>query len=237
MLLSDYEGKYVVYLITFPNNKKYCGYSSNLKRRWRNKNEYRTQVAVYRAIEKYGWDNLKKEVLYVFDNAEEALKQEAICIEEMDLLNPDKGYNLVPGGNVPPHGAQFLTEHGLQKMRENGKRLAKEVWDNPEKAAYAIKRMREETHKKRMLLSKEELKEKYGKHNIGRTPPNAKPILQIDLTTDEIINEYPSAVQAALALNLDSTASSNIRRTANGKGKQAYGYKWRWKNDDFSFRP
>ena len=235
-MLSKYEGKHVVYLITFPNNKKYCGYSSNLKRRWRNENEYSTQPAIYRAIQKYGWDNLKKEVLYVFDNAEEALRQEALCIDEMDLLNPDKGYNLVPGGNTPPHGKQYLSEEGYKKLQENGRRLAREVWSNPEKAAYAKQRMKEETHKKRMLLSKEELKEKYGKHNIGRTPSNAKAIFQIDLTTNEILNEYPSAMQAALAIGLEATASSNIRRTANGKGKQAYGYKWRWKNESSSIR-
>lgn len=229
MKLSDYEGKYVVYLITFPNDKKYCGYSSNLKRRWRNTEEYKSQPVVYRAIQKYGWDTLKKEVLYIFDNAEAALKQEAICIEEMDLLNPEKGYNLVPGGGQPPHGLQYISLEGYKKMQENGKRLAKEIWEDPEKAAYSIQRMREETHKKRMLLSKEELKEKYGRHNIGKIPPNAKPILQIDLNTNLVLNEFPSARQAAAALGLNKSASSNISRTANGIGKSAYGYGWRWK--------
>ena len=235
-MLSEYEGKYVVYLITFPNNKKYCGYSSNLKRRWRSENKYHTQPAIYRAIKKYGWNNLKKEVLYIFDNAEDALKQEAICIEEMDLLNPDKGYNLVPGGNVPPHGSQYLTEEGRKKLQEHGRQLAQEVWGNPEKAAYARQRMKEETHKKRMLLSKEELKEKYGKHNIGKMPPNAKAILQIDLVTDEILNEYPNSIHAARAIGLEASASANLRRNANGKGKQAYGYKWRWKDENSSTR-
>jgi len=228
-MLSQYDNKYVVYLITFPNNKKYCGYSINLKRRWRNENEYKTQPAIYRAIQKYGWDNLKKEVLYVFDNSKDALEQEAKCIKEMDLINKEKGYNLVPGGNEPPHGLQYVSEEGYKKMQENGKRLAQEVWGNPEKAAYAIQRMNEETHKKRMLLSKDELKEKYGKHNLGKTPHNAKPILQIDLKTNKILNEYSSAGQAALALGLDTKAASNIRRTANGTGKSAYGYNWRWK--------
>ena len=230
--LDEYKDKYVVYLITFPNNKKYCGYSGNLKRRWRSPEEYSSQPAVYRAINKYGWENLKKEVLYIFNNAKEALEKEAQVIEEMDLLNKDKGYNLVPGGGGPPHGLQFVTEEGYKKMQENGKRLAKEVWDNPEKAAYTIQRMREETHKKRMQLSKKELKEKYGKHNIGNLPPNSKTILQIDLETGDIINEYPSSRRAAISLNLDSAASANIRRVANGKGKKAYGYSWRWKDEN-----
>lgn len=41
MELSQYNNKFVVYLMTFPNGKKYCGYSSNIKRRWRNANEYK----------------------------------------------------------------------------------------------------------------------------------------------------------------------------------------------------
>lgn len=230
MDLSQYDNKYVVYLLTFPNEKKYCGYSSNLKRRWRSKNEYKNQKLVYSAIEKYGWDNLKKEVLYIFDNMEEALKQEKDTIQKLDLLNPEKGYNIVEGGGNPPHGLQYVSKEGYKKMQENGQRLAKEVWGNPEKAAYAKQRMKEETHKKRMLLSKDELKEKYGKHNIGRIPPNAKPILQIDINTQEIIKRYNSSMEAIRALGLEKQASANIRAVANGKRKTAYGYQWRWDN-------
>ena len=75
----------------------------------------------------------------------------------------------------------------------------------------------------------QERKEIWGKHNLGRTPHNAKPILQIDLKTNQILQQYPSAGQAALALQLDKTAGSNIQRTARGIGKTAYGYGWRWK--------
>ena len=54
-------------------------------------------------------------------------------------------------------------------------------------------------------------------------------LVAIDLKTNKILNEYSSAGQAALALGLDTKAASNIRRTANGTGKSAYGYNWRWK--------
>jgi group I intron endonuclease len=229
--LDQYEGKYVVYKMIFPNGKLYVGYSSNLKRRWRNANEYKTQALVYRAIKKYGWDNIVKEVIYVYDNKEDALKKEQEVIEELHLLEPNNGYNMVPGGGDPPHGLQYVSEEGYKKMQENGKRLAKEVWDDPEKAKYVVQRMREETHKKRMMMSPEERKEKYGKHHIGVTPTNAKPILQLDLQTQEIINEYPSARQAALALGLEPQSGANIQRTARGIGKSAYGYGWRWKNN------
>ena len=161
---------------------------------------------------------------------EEALEQEKDTIQKLDLLNPEKGYNIVEGGGNPPHGLQYVSKEGYKKMQENGQRLAKEVWGNPEKAAYAKQRMKEETHKKRMLLSKDELKEKYGKHNIGKIPPNAKPILQIDINTQEIIKRYNSSMEAIRALGLEEQASANIRAVANGKRKTAYGYQWRWDN-------
>lgn len=224
--------EYVVYLLTFPNGKKYCGYSSNIKRRWRSKYEYKNQRLVYNAINKYGWENIKKEILFKYDNAKEALEKEKEYIEENNLLDYNFGYNLVPGGGDPPHGLQYVSEEGYKKMQENGKRLATEIWSDPEKAAYCVQRMREETHKKRMLMSKEELKEKYGKHNIGRITVNAKPIYQLDRNTKEIINEFPSARAAAIAVTGEAQSSKNISRTANGKGKTAYGYSWRWKNEN-----
>lgn len=51
---------------------------------------------VYKAIEKYGWENIKKEILYIFDNKQEALNKEHEVIDEMRLLDSDKGYNDVP---------------------------------------------------------------------------------------------------------------------------------------------
>lgn len=230
--LQKYKDKYVVYLLIFPNDKIYCGYSSNIRKRWRNEKGYRSQQLVFRAIEKYGWNNIKKYILKSFSNKEEALLTEYNTIKDNNLKNPNIGYNLVDGGGSLPHGISYISEQGYNNMVINGKRLAHEVWDNPEKAAYCIQRMREETHKKRMMLTPEELKEKYGKYNIGRTPSNAKKVLQIDLVTGEIINEYSSARQAAIALGLDKTAGSNIQRTARGIGKSAYGYGWRWKNDN-----
>ena len=228
--LNQFQNKFIVYMLTSPNGKQYCGYSSNIKNRQsRNGNEYERNTSIYKAIKKYGQENMRKEILFVFDNKEEALLKEKEVIEQYDLLNPDKGYNLVPGGGDPPHGKQFITPEGLEKMKENGKRLAQEVWSNPEKAEYAKQRMKEEVHKSRMARTKEERKEIQGKHNIGRIPPNAKPIYQLDKDTLEILNEYPSATEAARALNQAISTSSNIRFAANGKRPTAYGYRQKWK--------
>lgn len=225
--------KYVVYLLTFPNGKQYCGYPSNIKRRWSRKGqEYKKCPLVYKAIQKYGWDNIQKEILYSYDNAEEGLLKEKEIIEQLDLLNLDKGYNLIPGGGILPTGSKFLTENGRKKLVENGKRLANYTWNNKEHRQYAIKRMKEETHKKRMLLTKEQLKEKYGKHNLGKIPKNAKSIIQLDLDFNTL-QIFSSSVQAAKSIGKETADSTNIRRSANSGGnKIAYGFRWRWKNEN-----
>jgi len=53
-----------------------------------------------------------------------------------------------------------------------------------------------------------------------------KPIYQIDLITDEIINEFPNTTFAAKALNISKTSINNC---AIGKYKQGGGYKWKYK--------
>ena len=232
--LTPFENKYLVYFLYFPNNKVYCGYSHNIKRRWRNENEYSNQQLVFRAINKYKWENVKKYIVYFYDDKESALQKEKELIEKFDLLNPEKGYNSVAGGGEPPHGKQYLSEEGYKKLQKNGKRLANEIWSNPEKAAYVIQRMKEENHKARMQMTPEQRKKSFGEHNLGNKAPNAKPIYQLDLNTEAIIAQFESAGIAAKTLG-DVKYGSNIRSVANGKRKSAYGFKWRWvENDNFS---
>jgi hypothetical protein len=53
-----------------------------------------------------------------------------------------------------------------------------------------------------------------------------KPIYQIDLVTDEIINQFPNTTYAAKALNISKTSINNC---AIGKYVQGGGYKWKYK--------
>lgn len=55
------ECHYTVYIHIFPNQKKYVGITGQrTKDRWRvNGNGYKPQKLVYRAIKKYGWENIE----------------------------------------------------------------------------------------------------------------------------------------------------------------------------------
>ena len=235
--LQQFQGLYVVYLIVFPNNKIYCGYSSNIHHRWSHGiSAYKSCNLVYRAFQKYGWnnENIKKYIIFSSRDKQLALNKEKETIKELDLLNHEKGYNLVEGGNVPP---SWAGKHHTEETKKLLSKKIKERWQNPLFAKKVRQKMLEASKKQKdrnKNFSILERKQIWGKHNLGRKPPNAKTVLQIDLQTHEILNEYSSARQAALALGLNLTAGSNIQRTARGIGKSAYGYGWRWKDESFS---
>lgn len=105
---------YKVYRHTSPSGKVYIGITKlKLQARWKNGNGYKTSPYFYRAIQKYGWDSFKHEVL--FDNLNEI---SAKCIE-VDLIYYYKqlgiSYNNTDGGegNTGNHKPKS-TEHKLK---------------------------------------------------------------------------------------------------------------------------
>ena len=72
---------YTVYVHTFPNGKRYVGITcQDVKRRWRDGKGYEGQV-VYDAIIKYGWDNVKHEILFEGLTKEQAEEEEKALIK------------------------------------------------------------------------------------------------------------------------------------------------------------
>lgn len=93
--------KYIVYKHTFPNNKVYIGITSCIKPngRWRNGKGYETQY-VYRAIKKYGWNNIKHEILYDNLFKEQAEEKEILLIKLYKSNDRKYGYNIENGGHI-----------------------------------------------------------------------------------------------------------------------------------------
>ena len=84
----------------FPNNKKYIGITSlKPKYRWSDGKGYKKQKLMYRAILKYGWENIKHEILYTNLSETEAKKKEIELIEKYKSNDENYGYNQTLGGD------------------------------------------------------------------------------------------------------------------------------------------
>jgi len=102
----------------------YIGVSKDLKRRFRNHAKHTNNLHLKRAIKKYGWDNLVKEVVLV--------AEETYCLMiEAKLRAADKmGWNITKGGGMPPSalGMKF-TRSEEWKQKQSVARKGKPSWN------------------------------------------------------------------------------------------------------------
>lgn len=100
--MSSALPKFTLYIHTFPNNKVYIGITSQEPtRRWGNHGQgYKQNPAMWNAIIKYGWQNIKHEILYSDLTEEQANTLEIKLIAQYNSTHPDFGYNIWPGGLV-----------------------------------------------------------------------------------------------------------------------------------------
>jgi len=113
---------YCVYKHTTPSGKVYIGITSqNINKRWKNGLGYEGCTAFYRAITKYGWQNIKHEIVIAGLNKAEACEMEQRLIAEHKSHDPQFGYNLTLGGeHYEPNG------EWRKKLSASNKRYYKE---------------------------------------------------------------------------------------------------------------
>lgn len=93
--------RFIVYKHTTPNGKVYIGITSRKPEyRWNNGKGYMHNEYFYRAINKYGWDNIKHEILFTNLTREQAEAKEVELIKYYDSTNRFKGYNIKAGGDT-----------------------------------------------------------------------------------------------------------------------------------------
>lgn len=224
---------YSVYKHTSPSGKVYIGITKQKPvKRWLHGKGYADQSYFYNAILKYGWDNIKHEVLFTGLTKEEAEKKE---IELIELYHSDDrvhGYNIAHGGNVK---GRFDAET-IEKIRKanTGKHHSKETceklrqleiqrWKNK---AYRENQVNKRKGKSAWNKGKEtplETREKQRAVKIGRYKGkdhwNSKMIINLD--TGEV---YESV--GMLAEKLHIINGSHIVEVCKGKRNKAYGHKW-----------
>lgn len=227
---------YCVYKHTCPNGKIYIGITcKNVFARWANGKGYTHNAYFYNAILKYGWDNIKHEILCEGLSKEEAEAKEIELIAYYKSNWHDYGYNLDSGGNVN----KSHSEETKRKISEShkGKRMPK----------YAVEKMALTKIGNKNRLGKrhtEETKRKISQANKGKFAgnknyfhthcfigaQNTKSIPVCKFSIDGILlDRKESANQFAVEMNLKN--AGHIIDVCKRKRKTAYGYIWRYESE------
>ena len=100
------------------NGKKYIGITSrNPNKRWRKDGKgYQRHLHFWSAIQKYGWDNFRHEIILHNETYEFACKVERCLIKHYKSNNPKYGYNNTLGGE-----GKLLTKEQKNALSEKRK--------------------------------------------------------------------------------------------------------------------
>lgn len=136
---DNIERSWKLYIHTVPKeisvydyDKYYIGITHNsLKKRWGKHGQGYKGQTFYRAIEKYGWDNIKHDVLYENLTQEEAENLEIYLIEKYKSYDSRYGYNAsyggLTGGMLPKQIAKYDLDGNYIKLYKNRDIAQKEV--------------------------------------------------------------------------------------------------------------
>ena len=110
---------YTVYVHITPNDKLYIGITcQSIHSRWqRDGYGYNKCTLFWRAIQKYGWDNIKHIVLLENLSKEVACECEKYLIAKYKANDPNYGYNLTNGGEGI--SGYHLTPEQIEVCRKN----------------------------------------------------------------------------------------------------------------------
>jgi len=170
---------YVVYLHTTPCGKRYVGITGQKepRKRWDSGYGYRNNEHFFRAIKKYGWQNIRHEVLLDGLSETEAVELEKTYIAQYQSDNPQYGYNKTSGGEA----GKEMSFETKQKISTSMKRLFETrvpPMQGKKHTEEAKEKMRHRTH----LLK-------------GETHPNSKQVVQRTLS-GEIVKTWGSCAEA-----------------------------------------
>jgi group I intron endonuclease len=194
-----------VYIITnILNNYYYIGSSKDVYRRLREhkNNLLKNQHENNRLQNGFNSYGLDNFTFEVleFHNEEFMISMEQWWMNMLQSANRNKGYNIRP-------------------VAASGKGLSKE-----EHSQYGTHRSQETKDKLRIAHTGMKMSLD---HKLNSAKGHYKPVLQIDNVTNEILSEFESVKQATEFFN---GGQGTITKILKGKGKTAYGYKWRYKN-------
>ena len=214
------------------NHMIYIGQSINIENRFiqhkNNKNNYDIHVA----LREYGIENFSFDIIELC-NKKELNEREIYWISYYNCQKPN-GYNCTPGGTGWNPAVEASKIRVAQYDLDGNFIKEFESISDAERQTLAghISDVLDKENKKSgeymwlSLKNRDSFPLKIKKWQDHRSQ-RKQPIYQLDKNTEEIIAEFDSAKDAAIALGL--SGSSHIVGVLNGKRKTCAGYKWRRK--------
>ena len=215
----DKNKEYTVYKHTTPNNKVYIGMTCQKpQKRWNNGKSYKENKYFNNAINKYGWNNIKHEILATNLTKEQAEELEIYFINEKYKSNNMKyGYNIEYGGCHQGKTSE-ITKRKIS--------IANKGKHNSPKTEFKKGRINIFTKEIRHKISSS----KKGKHSSVRTefkkghkPLNTRKVLCIE--TNVIYNSLKDAYKDTNILDC------HISQVCSGKRKSAGKMHWKYIED------
>lgn len=181
------------------------------------------------AVVKYGYENFKRETLFIYPDSEEGMKQayakEAELVDKNFLKRTDV-YNLALGGKFT---LNYMRYKQVNQYTLNGKYL--KTWNSITEA--------EKTLNLTAINDAVELRNRYcGKYqwryydgstdDISPTETKEKSVYQFDLQGN-LIKCWKSTIEASKQFDNPNAARVAISNVCNKRVRQAYGYFWSFK--------
>ena len=223
--LVELPGKCVVYKHTCPNGKVYIGITSKSTReRWRNGKGYAKNPLFYKAINKYGWENIKHEIVAT------GLSRGDACVLEKMLINSYKsndrrfGYNLTSGGE---RGAKWSEDSRKKLSKTNtGRKFSESTKKKMRENHYDCTGANNPNFGKKWTSEQIANRQAHREYSRGAENKSSKPIIQKTID-GEFVKRWPSIREAGKVHNI-----TGIKNCLNGKYKQSHGFVWEYEARD-----
>lgn len=251
---------YIYKITNTINNKIYIGQTVNPQKRWLKhlsvaRSDYKYNSYFYNAINKYGSDNFKFEVIEEC-NVLCMDERESFWIKELNSLTPN-GYNLTPGGmylfdeHNPFYGKKHTQETKNKISKKlTGRKASKEeieirrIINTGKSNPFYGKKHSEETINKIVAKHKELGTYKKASERMKTNNPNANGIHSkktpvVMILTDGNTVRFNSTAEAGKyvkekGLTNAKYPGNSITDVCKGRQKSAFGYKWSYVEEGVS---
>jgi len=220
LALLNFSGIYQ--LLNLVNNKRYIGQAQNIQTRIYEHKRKRNKGYLYKAINKYGWENFNISVLEKVDDISKLDEREQFWLDLLQTYVASNGYNVCKSAGTT-RGRKH-SDTTKQKIKEAipDKYGIKNPFYGKKHTEESLSKM-SESHKRIKVPKDRGAKILASRIRNGTQTPK-KPITQFNLDTKEIVQLWDGIITAAKS----GYTLSSLSQCCNNKRKSHKGFGWKF---------